>query len=118
MKWYTLSNGRLCLGSEKELTNFHVATDIQLNYQISKSLTDEHIKLIGSYPEDWLNDEDINFKINHVAKQLFQDDWMAELNIINEEKISDKSINELYSIIKSQNEFYNKLGLSQISALL
>jgi len=72
MKWYTLENGRLCLGTENhKIANFHVATDVKLNLNLSTPLLEEHIDLIGSYPEDWYADDAIDYKINNTAKHFF-----------------------------------------------
>lgn len=72
MKWYTLENGRLCLGTDKQkLANFHIATDVKLNSRVTSPLLAEHIDLIGSYPEDWFADEDIAHKINATARHFF-----------------------------------------------
>ena len=72
MKWYTLENGRLCLGTEKQrLANFHIATEVKLNAKVSTPLLAEHIELIGSYPEDWYSDETIEGKINNTARHFF-----------------------------------------------
>ena len=72
MKWYTLENGRLCLGTnEKKFANFHIATDVKLNGEFSAPLMEAHIELIGSYPEDWFEDETIDLKINNTARHFF-----------------------------------------------
>jgi len=72
MKWYTLSNGRLCLGTEKEhFANFHVATEVVLNESLDMPLLPEHVELIGSLPEDWFSDDKIDGKINNTAKHFF-----------------------------------------------
>lgn len=72
MKWYTLENGRLCLGTEKAcFTNFHVATEVVLAENISMPLLPEHVELIGSLPEDWYTDDKIDGKINNTAKHFF-----------------------------------------------
>jgi hypothetical protein len=74
MKWYTLDDGRLCLGTDQlQFANFHVATEFKLNTSLEKPLNVEHIQDIGSYPEDWYNDESIDQKINQTAKKLFSD---------------------------------------------
>ncbi|WP_196138236.1 hypothetical protein [Aliikangiella sp. G2MR2-5] len=72
MKWYTIDNGRLCLGTQSgQYANFHVATDVVLSSPITTPLLPEHVELIGSYPEDWFNDNDIDSKINKIAKHYF-----------------------------------------------
>ncbi|WP_444994144.1 hypothetical protein [Aliikangiella sp. IMCC44359] len=72
MKWYTLDNGRLCLGTDKQrFANFHIATDILLKSKVDTPLRREHIELIGSYPEDWYSDRSIDKKINQTAKHFF-----------------------------------------------
>ena len=72
MKWYTLDDGRLCLGtSELQFANFHIATEIKLSNQVSRPLLPEHVELIGSYPEDWYSDESIDSKINKTARHFF-----------------------------------------------
>ncbi|TQV76903.1 hypothetical protein FLL45_02825 [Aliikangiella marina] len=72
MKWYTLENGRLCLGTDKNrLANFHIATDVTLEANLSLPLLEEHVELIGSYPEDWYSDDTIENKINNTAKHFF-----------------------------------------------
>ena len=72
MKWYTLENGRLCLGTEQNrLANFHIATDVTLDSDLSLPLLEEHVELIGSYPEDWYSDDSIESKINNTAKHFF-----------------------------------------------
>ena len=72
MKWYTLENGRLCLGTDKEqFANFHIATEVTLENSFSVPLLEEHIELIGSYPEDWFEDEAIDLKINNTARHFF-----------------------------------------------
>lgn len=71
MKWYT-KNDRLCLGTDKQLfTNFHVTTQVKFQSEFSTPLLEEHIKLIGSYPEDWRSDKTIASKINNTAKHFF-----------------------------------------------
>lgn len=72
MKWYTLNNGRLCLGTEKEqIANFHVATEVVLEEGVEMPLMPEHVELIGSLPEDWYEDDKIDGKINNTAKHFF-----------------------------------------------
>lgn len=72
MKWYTLENGRLCLGTDKQkLANFHIATDVKLSSSVVTPLIAEHIDLIGSYPEDWFADDNIENKINATARHFF-----------------------------------------------
>jgi hypothetical protein len=72
MNWYTLDNGRLCLGTnELQFANFHIATEIKLDSKVSQPLLPEHVELIGSYPEDWYADESIDNKINDTARHLF-----------------------------------------------
>lgn len=72
MKWYTLDNGRLCLGTNKlQFANFHIATEIKLDKSLSLPLLPEHVERIGSYPEDWYMDEAIELKINNTAKHFF-----------------------------------------------
>ncbi len=72
MKWYTLTNGRLCLGTDQQkFANFHTATDIVLKKGVNTPLLPEHIDLIGTLPEDWCDDEKIEQKINQTAKHLF-----------------------------------------------
>ncbi|MET1253712.1 hypothetical protein [Aliikangiella maris] len=73
MKWYTLENGRLCLGTDKQkVANFHIATNIRLATPIDVPLLPEHIALIGSYPEDWYSDSEIDKKINDTARHFFE----------------------------------------------
>ncbi|TQV84482.1 hypothetical protein [Aliikangiella coralliicola] len=72
MRWYTLDNGRLCLGTDKQqYANFHIATDVVLPEKITAPLRVEHVELIGSFPEDWYSDEKINDKINNTARHFF-----------------------------------------------
>ena len=72
MKWYTLDNGRLCLGTNQlQYANFHTATEVQLDQNISLPLLPEHIELIGSFPEYWYADELIDDKINNTARHFF-----------------------------------------------
>ena len=72
MKWYTLNNGRLCLGTEKQqFANFHVATEVVLTEKLDLPLLPEHVELIGSFPEDWYQDDNIDGKINNTAKHFF-----------------------------------------------
>jgi len=72
MRWYTLDDGRLCLGTkEKQFANFHIATEIKLSSEFSYPLLPEHVHLIGSYPEDWYQDDKIESKINQTAKHFF-----------------------------------------------
>ena len=72
MKWYTQDNGVLCLGTEEgQSVNFHVATDVVTNTKINTALSESHIELIGSFPEDWSSDSSIDQKINDTAKHFF-----------------------------------------------
>ncbi len=72
MKWYTQDNGVLCLGTEdNQCANFHVATDVVVNTKIDTNLSESHIELIGSFPEDWSADSLIDQKINDTAKHFF-----------------------------------------------
>jgi len=72
MKWYTQSNGTLCLGTQNSLfAYFNVETDVILRKRINASLTPDHIKLIGSFPEEWSKDRKIAEKINRAARFLF-----------------------------------------------
>lgn len=72
MKWYTQDNGVLCLGTEEnQSVNFHVATDVVSNTKIDTVLSESHIELIGSFPEDWSTDGTIDKKINDTAKHFF-----------------------------------------------
>jgi len=72
MQWYTLDNGRLCLGTNQlQFANFHIATDIKLEDKISLPLLPEHVEIIGSFPEDWYADDAIESKINNTARHFF-----------------------------------------------
>ena len=72
MKWYTQDNGVLCLGTEDNLyANFHVATDVVVKTKIATNLSESHVELIGSFPEDWSADSSIDQKINDTAKHFF-----------------------------------------------
>ncbi|MGX5174203.1 hypothetical protein ACUR5C_09305 [Aliikangiella sp. IMCC44653] len=73
MKWYTLENGQLCLGTSQATTktNFHVATNVKLSSPLSVPLLKEHVDLIGSYPEDWYSDQNIELNINKTAQHFF-----------------------------------------------
>jgi len=72
MKWYTQDNGILCLGTQKnQNANFHVATEVKVDTKINTSLSQSHIELIGSFPEDWDEDATIYQKINDTAKHFF-----------------------------------------------
>lgn len=72
MKWYTQNNGVLCLGTkENQGANFHVATDVVVKTKIDTALSESHIELIGSFPEDWNADSSIDQKINDTAKHFF-----------------------------------------------
>ena len=72
MKWYTLDNGRLCLGTDqKKIANFHIATDVTLTEDLTTPLLSEHVDVIGSYPEDWYQDQSIEIKINRTAQHFF-----------------------------------------------
>ena len=72
MKWYTQDNGVLCLGTEElQSVNFHVATDVVTKTKIDTALSESHIELIGSFPEDWSSDSSIDQKINDTAKHFF-----------------------------------------------
>ena len=71
--WYTLENGRLCLGTnEATYANFHIATQVKLKQAVCTPLTQEHIDVIGSFPEDWYNDEQIDQTINNTARHFFE----------------------------------------------
>lgn len=50
---------------------FNVLTDLQLNEEMKMPLLPEHIELIGSFPEEWIEDNSIDQKINNTAKHLF-----------------------------------------------
>jgi hypothetical protein len=70
--WYTEKNGRLCLGTlSAKFANFFVATDITLNEHLRLPLLPEHIDLIGSFPEEWCLQDDIEKQINAAARHLF-----------------------------------------------
>jgi hypothetical protein len=72
MKWYTQDNGVLCLGTEEnQFANFHVATELVVKTKIETPLSESHIELIGSFPEDWIADDTIDQKINDTAKHFF-----------------------------------------------
>lgn len=72
MKWYTQDNGVLCLGTrENQRVNFHVATEVRMEAKFSAPLSEAHIELIGSFPEDWDGDSTIYQKINQTAKHFF-----------------------------------------------
>ena len=72
MRWYTQDNGVLCLGTEEQLSvNFHIATDVITKTKINTALSESHIELIGSFPEDWSTDSSIDQKINDTAKHFF-----------------------------------------------
>jgi len=72
MKWYTQPNGTLCLGTKNSLfAYFHIATDVTLQKSINAKLTTDHIKLIGSFPEEWSSDNNISSKINRAAIHFF-----------------------------------------------
>jgi hypothetical protein len=72
MKWYTREDGLVCLGTNSEQpTKFQVVTDVKVNTQINTGLSESHIALIGSFPEDWRNDHKIAQKINNAAKHFF-----------------------------------------------
>lgn len=78
MKWYTKENGSLCLGTrEDQQVAFHSVTNIKLFSKIELPFSPEHAELLGSYPEDWLNDPQIHLKINRVAQQLFSKQQVA-----------------------------------------
>ena len=72
MIWYTQDDGVLCLGTRgSQYAYFHVATDVKMKQPISTSLSESDIEIIGSFPEDWRNDNKIADKINNAAKHLF-----------------------------------------------
>ncbi len=72
MKWYTREDGLVCLGTNpQQPTKFQVITDVKVKTQINTSLSESHIALIGSFPEDWRNDNNIAQKINKAAKHFF-----------------------------------------------
>ena len=72
MKWYTQENGLVCLGTQSnQPALFQVVTDVKVNTKISTGLSESHIALIGSFPEDWRNDNKIAQKINKAAKHFF-----------------------------------------------
>ena len=72
MKWYTQENGVVCLGTiDNQIAQFHVETDVVVHTKIDTELCESHIALIGSFPEDWRSDSNINKKINNTAKHFF-----------------------------------------------
>jgi hypothetical protein len=72
MKWYTQRNGLICLGDRTAKTpKFQVVTQVKVKSPIETELTESHIALIGSFPEDWRNDQKIAHKINRVARHYF-----------------------------------------------
>ena len=72
MKWYTQENGLVCLGTHsKQPAKFQVVTDVKVDTKINTGLSESHIALIGSFPEDWRNDNQIAQKINNAAKHFF-----------------------------------------------
>ena len=72
MNWYTQEDGMLCLGTQSSrLANFNIVTDVRVLAKINTRLSESHIALIGSFPEDWRSDRLIAKKINNVAKHFF-----------------------------------------------
>ncbi|MBV1911160.1 MAG: hypothetical protein KUG78_17825 [Kangiellaceae bacterium] len=72
MKWYTQDDGLICLGTDcSKLANFHVVTDVKAKSKIDTLVSESHIALIGSFPEDWRSDKLIAQKINNAAKHFF-----------------------------------------------
>ncbi len=72
MKWYTRDDGAICLGNpSQQKTKFQVVTEVKVDTKIDTGLTESHIDLIGSFPEDWRGDVRIAQKINNAAKHLF-----------------------------------------------
>ncbi len=72
MKWYTQDNGVLCLGTQdSQYANFHFKTDVIVKIKINTQLSESHIDLIGSFPEDWRTEKHIQQRINNAAKHFF-----------------------------------------------
>lgn len=72
MNWYTKENGVIYLGLKtSQFAQFNIVTEVISDIPIDTSLTQSHIELIGSFPEDWSSDSKIEQKINSAAKHYF-----------------------------------------------
>lgn len=119
MIWHTLEGGILCLGTnESRFANFHYSTEIQLEQPIHLPLAVEHIKLIGSYPEDWHQDENIGSRIDQAAKILFANEKCSNTRIKDSNQMNEDSLNKAIKIVKEQLSNYQEAGLTQVSAWL
>lgn len=116
MNWYTLENGALCLGTEKNIfANFHAATEWKLDTNFVAPLTSSHVELIGSHPEDWYLDNNISDKINQAAGEIFKYDLIEYQP---ETDISDESLNTVIDEIRVQQKDYADAGLTQVTQLI
>jgi hypothetical protein len=85
LQWYINDKGVLCVGklprhpdhsqydSSTPHRIFKIETDIKPPVTISAPVTEEHVKTIGSYPEDWPHDSFIAEKIAAAARLIFGD---------------------------------------------
>ncbi len=75
MLWYTNNNGNLCIGmnAENPSTLFNVETKLKTKQSFEKPVTLEDVVAIGSYPEDWGYDKQIQDKLTAAARLLFED---------------------------------------------
>jgi len=113
MQWYTIDNGTLCLGTDKQsYANFHVATDLKIDNEVTLPLSEKHIELIGSYPEDWYADDNIDMKINNAAKSLIQTNEFEKL------ELSEESLNNILELLKRQRQEYESAGHTQVTGWL
>ncbi len=75
MRWYTDQNNLLCVGLTQSSgeQSFRIETPLYSKTSINKSMTEEDIKLIGSFPEDWPHDKAISEKVTSAAQKLFKE---------------------------------------------
>lgn|GEM_PF-1696233 len=122
--WYTLQNGRLCLGNESDRpSKIFIATDIFLNQTIKTPLRDAHIRQIGGQTELWGLDPIIENKICRLARQIFEAELKRSVPSQEQTKsidsgLCDLKLKQVVEMLELELENYNKVGFNQIGMWL
>ncbi|NVJ49168.1 MAG: hypothetical protein HWE13_08145 [Gammaproteobacteria bacterium] len=72
MQWYSNESGYICLGSKGHFSQFEITTPIKTTEKVQQALAPEDLAYIGSYPEDWSRDSDLQAKVEVLAQKFSQ----------------------------------------------